>query len=102
MDPDEMDEFERWQAEQLDLELQQQMGGWEDMEDPAEVQLCEAFIENGACSAGDECPYIHGDQCKVSKGAGQGSRCGCCVVMKGLGTQRARLGNCTVKLPLLL
>lgn len=66
MTPDEMDEFEQWQAEQ---DMGQQ-GGQEDefgdIMDPADIPLCSEYGATGQCSAGEDCLYIHGDMCEVS------------------------------------
>jgi hypothetical protein len=88
-----MDEFEAWQAEQEEEEeaaagggggqQQRQQAGAAgagdeegDIMDPADIPLCEEFSVSGQCSAGDECLYIHGDECEVRR------RCCCwCAVM---------------------
>lgn len=72
MTPDEMDEFDQWQAEQAIAASnrsgeggQQQQDDEGDIMDPADIPLCNEFAATGGCSAGEECCYIHGDQCEV-------------------------------------
>lgn len=36
-----------------------------DIMDPAEIPLCQEYAGTGQCSAGDDCLYIHGDECEV-------------------------------------
>ncbi|KAF8058445.1 hypothetical protein HT031_005569 [Scenedesmus sp. PABB004] len=74
--PDEMDEFDAWQAEQDAAEAGPPArdagagggGGGDDegeVMDPADIPLCSEYAETGACSAGDDCLYVHGDACEV-------------------------------------
>jgi hypothetical protein len=73
MTPDEMDEFEQWQAEQaMNAATGGEGGDYEDGDimDPADIPLCNEFAATGGCSAGEECCYIHGDQCQVSEAGG--------------------------------
>jgi hypothetical protein len=78
-----MDEFDKWQAEQeaegvFDAGQQQQQTtqmthagndyGADDIMDPSDIPLCMEYAATGLCSAGDECAYIHGDECEVRGG----------------------------------
>lgn len=79
-----MDEFEQWQAEQdmagmmagsdsgSGRQQQQRAGsggfgddGNNDIMDPADIPLCNEYAATGMCSAGEDCVYIHGDECEV-------------------------------------
>jgi len=81
MTPDEMDEFEQWQAEQAMAgaggNSQAQDGDDGDIMDPADIPLCNEYAATGDCSAGEDCCYIHGEQCEV------GGRCCCWVCSMG-------------------
>jgi hypothetical protein len=73
---DEMDEFEQWQNEQA---MAAQTGGQGSMDDgdimdPADIPLCNEYAATGGCSAGEECCYIHGDQCEVGRDVHSGLR----------------------------
>ncbi|KAF6262683.1 hypothetical protein COO60DRAFT_1699128 [Scenedesmus sp. NREL 46B-D3] len=71
MTPDEMDEFEQWQAEQDQIDVAeaaaaQQGGDFEgEIMDPADIPLCNEYAATGTCSAGDDCLYVHGDVCEI-------------------------------------
>ncbi|WIA17572.1 hypothetical protein OEZ85_014399 [Tetradesmus obliquus] len=72
MTPDEMDEFEQWQAEQDQIDgaeaaaAAQQGGDVEgEIMDPADIPLCNEYAATGACSAGEDCLYVHGEVCEI-------------------------------------
>lgn len=73
MTPDEMDEFEQWQAEQEQIDgaeaaaaAAQQGGDFEgEIMDPADIPLCNEYAATGTCSAGEDCLYVHGDVCEI-------------------------------------
>lgn len=33
--------------------------------DPADIPLCNEYAATGACSAGEDCLYVHGEVCEV-------------------------------------
>lgn len=78
MDPDEMEQFERWQKADANDEFGEYYYGpggegdddMGDIVDPAEIPLCMEYADNAMCPRGDACSLIHGDQCEVSGSLG--------------------------------
>eukprot|EP00877_Chromochloris_zofingiensis_P000457 jgi/Chrzof1/10411/UNPLg00335.t1 len=72
MDPDEMEQFERWQKADANDEFGEYYYGpggegdddMGDIVDPAEIPLCMEYADNAMCPRGDACSLIHGDQCE--------------------------------------
>jgi len=45
--------------------------------DPADIPLCTEYEQTGGCRGGEDCPFIHGEQCQVRRGSlveGRGGR----------------------------
>jgi hypothetical protein len=57
----------------------------DDLVDPADIPLCPEFERSGGCTAGDECPLVHGDQCEVGRRGCFGGTVCCCGVGLVLG-----------------